>query len=204
MAATDLESRLGSLEHGAERQEAEQRAAWWIKWVAATTAVISALAAFGSVRSQGFANEALFHSNQAVLYQAQASDAWNEFQANSLKRHVNENSAAELRTLGAGTGAAVAAEQRATALDQAVAAKYRPSQDALEPRARELEAQRDGERTEADTFRSRKDQTGLAVGVFQGAIGLASVAALTKRFELWLLGVAAGIGGLVYLLLGLF
>ena len=200
MAAIDLERRLGSLERGAERQAAQERAAWWIKWVAATTAVVSALAAFGSVRSQGFANEALFHSNQAVLYQAQASDAWNEFQANSLKRHANENSAAELRALGLGTGAA---EQRATALEEAVRDKYRPTQDALEPKARDLEGQRDRERLEADAFRARKDQTGLAVGVFQGAIGLASVAALTKRFELWVLGVAGGVGGLIYLLLGL-
>jgi hypothetical protein len=79
-----MDSRIDRLEQDAARQEAAAGREWWIKWVVATTAVLSALAAFGSVRSQGFANEALFHSNQAVLFQAQASDAWTEFQANSL------------------------------------------------------------------------------------------------------------------------
>ena len=203
MSTASLEARLGSLERDAEQQAAQERSGWWIKWVAATTAVLSALAAFGSVRSQGFANEALFHSNQAVLYQAQASDAWAEFQANSLKRHVNENAAAELRALGSSTPTAAAAEQRAGELDRAVQEKYRPSQQSLEAKARDLEGQRDRERLEADALRDRKDRTGLAVGVFQGAIGLASVAALTRRIELWLLGLATGVGGLAYLLFGL-
>src|SRR2546430_17506308 len=103
--STVLESRVDRLEQDAARQEATAGRERWVKWVAATTAVLSALAAFGAVRSQGFANETLFHSNQAVLFQAQASDAWAEFQANSLKRHVNENAAAELRAIrGAGGG----------------------------------------------------------------------------------------------------
>lgn len=198
MSTTDLASRVETLERGAEAQGARVRAEWWVRWVAATTAVLSALAAFGAVKSQAFANEALFHSNQAVLYQAQASDAWTEYQSNSLKRHVNENAAAELRALTAGGSAAPAAEQRAAALEQAVREKYRPNQDALEPKARQLEAQREQERAMADALRDRKDRAGLAVGAFQAAIGLASVAALTKRIELWLLGLATGVGGLVY------
>jgi hypothetical protein len=46
-------------------------------------------------------------------------------------------------------------------------------------------------------------QAGLAVGVFQLGIGLASVAALTKRRELWLVGAAVGLGGAVLLALAL-
>jgi hypothetical protein len=196
--ATAMEGRLDRLEQDAARQEAAAGREWWVKWVAATTAVLSALAAFGAVRSQGYANEALFHSNQAVLFQAQASDAWAEFQANSLKRHINDNAATELRAVAGSAGA-----QQAAALDEAVRQKYRPQQDAAGTKARELEGRRDGERTAADGAQGRKDQAGLAVGVFQLGIGLASVAALTKRIELWLAGTAIGLGGAVILALAL-
>lgn len=56
---------------------------------------------------------------------------------------------------------------------------------------------------EATGHRDRKDRLGLAVGVFQVAIGLASVSALTRRMELWMLGLAAGLGGVVFLLMSL-
>lgn len=120
-----IDDRLTALESRVEGQQAEARMPWWIRWVAGTTAVFSALAAFAAVKSQGSANDDLYHSNLAVLYQSQASDAWNEFQSNSLKRHLCESSAAELRALGgAGNSAAPA---RAAVLDRQAREKYGPA-----------------------------------------------------------------------------
>src|SRR5205823_8173605 len=80
---------------------------------------------------------------EALLSQQKASDAWNEFQANSLKRHINEDDAANLRLLAAGGPREAEAEQRAAALEADAATKYRPSQDRLQQDAQALEHERD-------------------------------------------------------------
>jgi len=44
-------------------------------------------------------------TENTILDQAKATDAYNELEANSLKKHINGNDAALLRTLGAGNPA---------------------------------------------------------------------------------------------------
>jgi hypothetical protein len=131
-------------------------------------------------------------STEAILSQAKASDTWNEYQANSLKRHVNLDDAAQLRILAGGTPNQPAADKQAASLEQAVAEKYQPNQDHLMPEAQALEHERD-----IAESRHRGFQT--AEAAFQLGIVLSSISIVARAR--WLL-VVGGVLGIVGLLLG--
>ena len=97
--------------------------------VAVLVAVSAALLAVASLSGNRFAE-------QAVLDQARASDAFNEYQANSLKLHINEDTTAVLTLLGKGTPNEAAAKAAADKLVAANQAKYQPNKDRLLPKAR--------------------------------------------------------------------
>jgi len=164
-------------EVAAERQETAGRNA---------AVVVSVMAAMLAIASLAGSRA----STEAILAQAKASDTWNEFQANSLKRHVNLDDAAQLRILAAGGPAAAEAEKQATALEQAVKDKYQPAQDDLMPKALELEHERD--MAEA---RHRGFQTSEAA--FQIGIVLSSISIVARARWLLLAGGGLGVIGLV-------
>jgi hypothetical protein len=166
-------------EVAAERQENAGRNAAVVVSVMAAMLAIASLAGSRS-------------STEAILAQAKASDTWNEFQANSLKRHVNLDDAALLRILAAGSPAAAGAEKQAASLEQAVNNKYQPAQDELMPRAQELEHERD-----LAEARHRGFQTSEAA--FQLGIVLSSISIVARAR--WLLFAGGGLG-LVGMVLG--
>jgi hypothetical protein len=65
----------------------------WMRYVAMLTGTLAAVAGYLTVRGTMLSNEAVFHSTKAVLYQAQASDSWAEYQADSIKARVTETAA---------------------------------------------------------------------------------------------------------------
>ncbi len=146
--------------HAAETREGYARRA------ALVISVLAAALAIASLAGNAAATEAL-------LAQAKASDAWNEFQANSLKRHINEDDAALLRLLGRGTGIERDALARADDLEKAVREKYRPNQDKLREKATHLEEER-----ELAELRHRSFQ--LSEAAFQLAIVLGSVSIVAR------------------------
>jgi hypothetical protein len=148
--------------------------------------LVAALAACLALSSLA-ANSA---ATEAILSQTQASDGWNEFQANSLKRHVNEDTSATLRLLAPTSADAKA---KAAELDKAVADKYRPSQDRLAEKARHLEAERDDAERRHHGYQ-------LAEGAFQLAIVLASASILAASRFLLLGGAALGVLGVALVL----
>jgi hypothetical protein len=162
---------------------------------AIVVAVLAATLALATLAGNAAATE-------AILSQEKASDAWNEFQANSLKRHVNEDDAALLRLLSVGTPREKEAVARADELERAVREKYRPNQDAQLERARGLEAERD--RAEA---RHRGLQ--LSEAAFQLAIVLGSVSIMARSRAVLLgavllgaVGALIGVGAILALVAG--
>ncbi len=160
--------------HAADAREGHTRRA------AVVVSVLAAALAISSLAGNAAATEAL-------LSQAKASDAWNEFQANSLKRHVNQDDAALLRLLGRATPAERDAQARADELEKAVRDKYRPNQDKLMEKATHLEEER-----ELAELRHRSFQ--LAEAAFQVAIVLASVSIVARVPPL--LVAAGGLGAI--------
>ena len=174
------------LEHVEQAEEASERREDFGRRAAVIVSVLAALLAIASLAGSRA-------STEAILAQAKASDAYNEYQANSLKRHVNLDDAAQLRILATGTPEQAEAEKQAASLEQAVAEKYQPNQDELLPKAQDLEHERD-----AAEARHRGFQTSEAA--FQLGIVLASISIVSRAR--WLLVTGAGLGA-IGLLLGI-
>ena len=179
METREVLERVEQSEEAAEKREDFGRRA------AVLISAMAALLAIGSLAGSRA-------STEAILSQAKASDAYNEYQANSLKRHVNLDDAAQLRIVAAGTPNQAAAEKQAASLEQAVADKYQPNQDQLLPQAQALEHERD-----IAESRHRGFQT--AEAAFQLGIVLSSISIVARTR--WLLYVGGALG-LVGLLLG--
>jgi len=174
------------LEHAEQAEEAAEKQEDFGRRAAVVVSVMAALLAIASLAGSRA-------STEAILAQAKASDTYNEYQANSLKRHVNLDDAAQLRILAAGTSFEGAANQQADSLEQAVNEKYQPAQDELLPAAQDLERERDNAES-----RHRGFQT--AEAAFQLGIVLASISIVARAR--WLLLVGGGLG-VLGLLLGL-
>ncbi len=118
----------------------------------------------------------------------ESREAAERFQANSLKKHINEDVATTLTKLGA--------TDDAKKLIDANNSKYIPQQKALMPKAQALEKDR-------DVAHDRHNSYQVAEAAFQLAIVLCSIAIVAR--VLWLVFVGAGLGviGLVSLLNGL-
>jgi hypothetical protein len=175
-----------ALERAEQAQEVGAHADHFGRNGALLVSVLAALLAIATIAGNRSTTEAL-------LSQQKASDAWNEFQANSLKRHVNEDTAAMLRVLAAdGPGEAEAREQ-ADALDAAVATKYRPAQDDLGHKAQDLEHERDVAERQHHGFQE-------AEAAFQLAIVLSSVSIVARTAPLLWAGGGLGLMGLLLFL----
>ncbi len=182
METRDVLERVEEAEAIAQRQERFARRA---------AVLVSAMAALLAIASLSASRAA----TEAILAQQKASDTYNEYQANSLKRHLNENTAALLRLLAAGSPSEAAAAQQAGQLEQAIAQKYRPNQDRLLPQAQALEHERDMAERRHRTFE-------LAEAAFQLGIVLASIAIVARAPVLLWLGGLLGLGGVMMIVEG--
>src|SRR3984893_18372682 len=97
------------LEHVEQAEAAAEHREQYGRNAAVVVSVLAALLAIASLAGSRA-------STESILAQAKATDTWNEFQANSLKRHVNLDDAALIRILGAGTPAEAMANQQAASL----------------------------------------------------------------------------------------
>ena len=177
MEARDVLERAERAEEAALAQEEYGRRA------AVLVSVLAALLAVTSLAGSRAATE-------AILSQQKASDAYNEYQANSLKRHVNLDDAASLRLLAAGGPRETEAFQQADALEEAVATKYQPAQDELLPKAQVLEHER-------DVAESRHSMFQFAEAGFQLAIVLCSISIVARAVPLLVASCLLGVMSLL-------
>jgi hypothetical protein len=161
---------------------AEPAAPPWIRQVALLTGVLAALGAFLSVRSSSLSNDAIYRSTQATLKQAQASDAWAEYQADSIKAHVAET---QLDVVAAG--------QSGRDRLEADEADFRSRQPQAKSKAQSLEDDRDAQLRNGEKLLAEKDLVGYAAMAGQLGIALASVAALTRRKAAFFLSLVFGL-----------
>src|SRR5476649_2905936 len=81
---------LEAHEHAEHAEHAAHEANPFIAKVSITIAVLAVMAAAAGSLETVEGGRAITASSQAVLSQDQATDAWNEYQADSLKRHMYE------------------------------------------------------------------------------------------------------------------
>jgi hypothetical protein len=143
----------------------------WLKYVAMLTGILAALAGFLVVRSTTLTNQAIFESNQAILAQAEASDAWAEYQADSIKARIVETQLLP--------SSVISAEDRA-ALEK-TDQDFRDHQPQSKKLATDRTAERQVHMGKVQKNMAQKDLLEYAGLSVQLGIALASVAAMVRR-----------------------
>jgi len=164
------------LEHLHEEihHHAEHGGASWISGVALSTAILAVLAAIAGLLSG-------MHANEAMMAQIQASDQWGYFQAKSIKAAILE------------AKTTLASEQ--TDRDKEKAAQYQEEQA-------EIKREADHKETEAKANFHKHEVLARSVTMFQIAIAIAAISALTKKRRFWFVSLVFGLAGTVFLALG--
>jgi hypothetical protein len=164
-------SRVKALAEKLTKRDAEAGAApGWVGYVALLTGILAGIAGFLTVRATVLTNNAIYESNQAILAQAQSSDAWNEYQADSIKARVIETQ------LAANPG--LDAQSRATLERQAQ--DFRGRQPKIQSDAQNLAKDRDDHLAAGKGLLATRDLLSYADLATQLAIALASVAAMVR------------------------
>jgi Domain of unknown function (DUF4337) len=158
-------------EHAHETAKHSREA--WISWVALSTAILAVLAAIASLLSGE-------HANEAMLNQIEASSQWSYYQAKSIKAAVLD--AKEAFTDGANEA------------DQSKRARYEKEQEEIKSEAEHKEAA-------AKSFFHKHEVFARGVTMFQIAIAIAAISALTKKRSFWVVSLVFGAFGCAFLVL---
>jgi hypothetical protein len=154
--------------HEHVQHSAEHSGEVWISWVALSTAILAVLAAIAGLLSGK-------HANEAMMSQIEASDQWSYYQAKSIKASV----------LDAKISLATVADEK----DRTKAARYEEEQSEIKKDAEQKES-------EAKSNFHRHEVYARSVTMFQIAIAIAAISALTKKKKFWMVSLLfGGVGG---------
>ena len=159
--------------HEKVKETAEQSGAFWISWVALSTAVLAVLAAIAGLLSGK-------HANEAMMNQIEASDQWNYYQAKSIKASVLD---AKMSLTG-----------QPNESDQSKRERYEKEQEEIKSQAEHKEAAAKSNFHKHEVF-------ARGVTMFQIAIAIAAISALTKRRRFWIVSLLFGAVGCAFLVL---
>ena len=150
---------------------AEHSGEKWISWVALSTALLAVLAAIAGLLSGK-------HANEAMMSQIEAADHWAYYQAKGIKAAVLD---AKMSLSG------TTQEQ-----DRAKAERYQEEQAEIQKEAQAKE-------TEAKSNFHQHEIFARSVTMFQIAIAIAAISALTKKRAFWGVSLIFGLAGCVFL-----
>jgi hypothetical protein len=174
-------------------EELEHEGGAFLKQIAVTTAILAALAAVAALRAGATVNEALVLKTEATQLQAEASDQWAYYQAKGLKAAVQEGTQASWVALGKAPPAEYREKQQ----------RYAEEQKEIMAKAQEFERRRDERTHESDRLLHQHHRLAMAVALFQVAIALGAVAALTRNRLVWIGSLFLGLGGLTVAVLSM-
>lgn len=172
---------------------AEEPKEKWLNYLALTTVIFAVCATLSTFKGAGY-------STRSVLSQTQAADQWAYYQSKSIKGYLYENQKESIELELKKDEAKLAKvlrdqyEKKIAAYDEKLK-RYDEEKALITKEAKKLEAIRDKAQEHSQAF-------GLAVIFLQIAILLSSIAALLKKKYVWVLGMGAGIVGLVYFVNG--
>ena len=160
--------------HEEIHHRAEHSRETWISWVALSTAILAVLAAITGLLSGKNANE-------AMMSQIESADQWSYYQAKSIKASV---------------------------LDAKISLSSAPSdadaqkRDRYEKEQEEIKSEAEQKQVEAKSHFHQHEIFARGVTMFQIAIAIAAISALTKKRRFWIVSLLFGIAGGVFLALG--
>jgi hypothetical protein len=173
-----------------EEKEFEREGRTLLKAIALTTALFAAFAAVAALMAGGTVNEALVLKTEATQLQNEASDQWAAYQAKGIKAAIQAATAAVWAAAGKPAPPGLSAER----------ARYAAEQQAIAQVAKAKEAERDRKSDEAEHLLHRHHRFADSVALFQVAIALAAIAALTRTRLVWFGSVAVGLGAVALFL----
>jgi NAD-specific glutamate dehydrogenase len=176
--------------HESIREELEKEGGGFLRKIALSTALLAVLAAVASLRAGATVNHALLLRTDATQLQSQASDQWAYYQAKGVKAAVQDSIRASWLAAGKEPPAQVAEKVE----------RYEKEQEAIKEKAVELEKERDAKVKESDHLLHGHHGYANAVAMFQVAIALGAIAALTRSRAVWVGSLVVGLGGLTLLL----
>jgi hypothetical protein len=153
----------------------------FIARVSITVAVLAVLAATAGSLETVEGGRAITSSSEAVLAQEKATDAWNEYQADSLKRHMFD--------IAAENNSAQAQAYRRDSGDE------RTAQDKARAAASEDEKERDRMTAQSAVHETRHHWLTGAATLVEIGIALSTVAIITRRRVFWLGAMGLGVFG---------
>jgi hypothetical protein len=159
--------------HEQVKESAEHSGARWISLAALSTAILAVLAAIAGLLSGK-------HANEAMMNQIEASDQWNFYQAKSIKASVLD---AKMSLAGTPNES-----------DQSKRDRYEKEQEEIKSEAEHKEA------AAKSNFHKHEIFAG-GVTMFQIAIAIAAISALTKIRPFWIVSLLFGGAGCVFLVL---
>jgi hypothetical protein len=175
--------------HETIHEQLEREGGALLKRIALTTALLAALAAIAALRAGATVNEALVLKTEAARLQSEASNQWAYYQAKGIKAMVQETS----RAVWLANGKTPPRE-----LEEATK-RYAAQQAEIQKEAQTREHERDAKSAEGDHLMHRHHGFANSVAIFQVAIALGAVAALTRNRLVWLGSLVLGLAGAAFL-----
>jgi hypothetical protein len=173
---------LEAHEHAEHAEHAAHANDPFISLVSITVAILAVLAAGVSSLETVEAGGAITSASEAVLSQDRATDAWNEYQADSLKKHIYG--------LAADAGGAKAGKYADTAKEQVT------KQAEVKKQAQEDEAERDKLMGASRLHEHRHHWLTGAATMLEIGIAICTVAIITRRRHFWLGSILLAVVGL--------
>jgi hypothetical protein len=171
----------------AVQEELEREGGQFLRRIALTTAVLAAVAAIAALKAGSTVNEALVLKSEATRLQAEASDQWAYYQAKGIKAAVAQATEAAWLSAGKRPPRDLLDKER----------RYAAKQEEIKTKAEALERERDAKSHEGDHLLHQHHGFANAVALFQVAIALGALAALTRNRAVWLGSLSLGAVGLV-------
>lgn len=151
----------------------------WIVFVALSSALLAVFAATSALLAG-------HHANEAMIEQIQASDQWAYYQAKGIKAAVLEGKLDLLVGLG----------KEVSGKDRERIKSYKEEQGNIQKEAQEKTAS-------SELHLKYHNTLAKSVTLFQIAIALGAISALTRRKVLWFISIALGTAGLLFFALGI-
>ncbi len=179
------------LEEAQEHAHSSGTHASWIMWLSLSTAILAVLAALAALASGSHANDAIVEKDDAILHQSKADDAWAFYQAKGVE-------------------AVVYTTQAQSTQKPELAAKWQEEGERMKHERAEIrrDAEEEQKRVTESNEKSEHSlhvhhQFARSVTLFQIAIALSAIAALTRKKPMWWVSMASGLVGLSLFAMGL-
>ncbi len=172
---------LEAHEHAEHAQHASHENNPFVSQVSMTIAVLAVLAAITGSLEAVEAGSAIIDANHAVLKQDEATDAWDLYQARSLKKHMYG--------IAADAGGPKADDYRKTSKHESDGASQ--SQDD----ARKLESERDKLVAESAVHEARHHHLTIAATLLEIGIAISTIAIITRQRITWIASGVLGLAG---------